>query len=76
MYAIRSYYVLKRGVIRADLRNDPELEQVHWSTNRARRGLPDWADYRIFAFDHRMQLEEMAGYTLARGSAFKTLCLV
>lgn len=68
-------FFLRRGVIRPDLRNDAALEQIHWSTNRARRGLPDWADYRIFAFDHRMQLEEMAGYTLARGGQFKELCL-
>lgn len=68
-------FFLERGVIRPDLRNDAALEQVHWSTNRARRGLPDWADYRIFAFDHRLQLEEMPGYTPARGGAFKQLCL-
>ncbi len=66
---------LGRGVVRPDLRNDAVLEQVHWSTNRARRGLPDWPDIRIFAFDHRMQLETMPGYTAARGGAFKTLCL-
>ncbi len=30
---------------------------------------------RVFAFDHRMQLEEMAGYTLQKGGAFKELCL-
>jgi 5-dehydro-2-deoxygluconokinase len=68
-------FFLKRGVIRPDLRNDVALEQIHWSTNRARRGLPDWPDYRIFAFDHRLQLEEMAGYTPAKGGAFKELCL-
>ena len=68
-------FFLKRGVIRPDLRNDAALEQIHWSTNRARRGLPDWPDYRIFAFDHRLQLEEMAGYTPAKGGAFKELCL-
>ncbi len=68
-------FFLRRGVIRPDLRNDAELEQIHWSTNRTRRGLPDWPDYRIFAFDHRMQLEEMAGYTPARGASFKQLCL-
>jgi 5-dehydro-2-deoxygluconokinase len=68
-------FFLKRGVIRPDLRNDAELEQIHWSTNRARRGLPNWSDYRIFAFDHRLQLEEMAGYTPAKGGAFKELCL-
>ena len=68
-------FFLQRGVIQPDLRNDAALEQIHWSTNRARRGLPDWADYRIFAFDHRMQLEELAGYTAAKGGAFKELCL-
>ncbi|MCB2130292.1 MAG: 5-dehydro-2-deoxygluconokinase [Rhodobacteraceae bacterium] len=68
-------FFLKRGVVRPDLRNDAELEQIHWATNRHTRGLPDWADYRIFAFDHRMQIEEMAGYTPAKGGAFKALCL-
>ncbi len=68
-------FFLARGVIRPDLRNDAELEQIHWSTNRARRGLPDWPDCRIFAFDHRMQLEEMEGYSPTKGSAFKDLCL-
>lgn len=32
-------------------------------------------DLRVFAFDHRMQLEQMAGYTPAKGAAFKELCL-
>lgn len=68
-------FFLNRGVVRPDLRNDIDLEQIHWSTNRARRGLPDWADYRIFAFDHRLQLEEMLGYSPKKGSAFKELCL-
>lgn len=64
-------YFFDRGVQRPDLRNDAPLEQVHWATNRA----GDWADLRTFAFDHRMQLEEMTGYTQAKGGAFKTLCL-
>jgi 5-dehydro-2-deoxygluconokinase len=68
-------FFLRRGVVRPDLRNDAELEQLHWSTNRARRGLPDWTDYRIFAFDHRLQLEEMPGYSLPKGDRFKQLCL-
>lgn len=68
-------FFLKRGVTQPDLRNDPELEQIHWSTNRHTRSLPDWPDYRVFAFDHRMQLEEMPGYTLKKGGAFKELCL-
>jgi 5-dehydro-2-deoxygluconokinase len=68
-------FFLKRGVIRPDLRHDEALEQTHWSTNRARRGLPDWDDIRVFAFDHRIQLEQMPGFTPAKGAAFKSLCL-
>lgn len=68
-------YLLQRGLTRPDLRNDTALEQLHWSTNRARTHGPDWPDYRIFAFDHRMQLEAMDGFTPARGAAFKMLCL-
>jgi 5-dehydro-2-deoxygluconokinase len=64
-------FFLERGVKRPDLRNDRELEQIHWSTNRH----ADWSDCRVFAFDHRLQLEEMAGYTLEKGGAFKELCL-
>lgn len=64
-------FFLRRGVIRPDLRNDRELEQLHWSTNRA----GDWPNLRVFAFDHRVQLEEMDGYTVAKGGAFKRLCL-
>ena len=68
-------FFLGRGVKQPDLRNDAELEQIHWSTNRHTRSLPDWPDYRIFAFDHRMQLEAMTGYTRDKGGAFKELCL-
>ncbi|RJL06700.1 bifunctional 5-dehydro-2-deoxygluconokinase/5-dehydro-2-deoxyphosphogluconate aldolase [Paracoccus siganidrum] len=68
-------FFLKRGVIRPDLRNDAELEQVHRATNRRNPGAGDWSTMRVFAFDHRAQLEEMEGYTPARGGAFKELCL-
>ncbi|MGK6316647.1 bifunctional 5-dehydro-2-deoxygluconokinase/5-dehydro-2-deoxyphosphogluconate aldolase [Neorhizobium sp. DT-125] len=68
-------FFLKRGVTRADLRNDEELEQIHWSTNRHRRVSGDWSTMRVFAFDHRMQFEQMAGYTPQKGGAFKKLCL-
>lgn len=68
-------FFLKRGVIRPDLRNDAELEQLHWATNRQGRMGGDWRHCRVFAFDHRAQLEDMPGYTLARGGAFKQLCL-
>ncbi|MGP9806471.1 bifunctional 5-dehydro-2-deoxygluconokinase/5-dehydro-2-deoxyphosphogluconate aldolase, partial [Paracoccus sp. NSM] len=68
-------FFLERGVIRPDLRNDAALEQVHWATNRQGRMGGDWTTMRVFAFDHRLQLEEMEGYTPAKGGAFKRLCL-
>ena len=68
-------YFLKRGIREKALRHDADLEQIHWATNRHRDHGPDHPDYRIFAFDHRAQLEQMPGYTLAKGSAFKDLCL-
>ena len=64
-------FFFERGILRPDLRNDAELEQVHWATNRA----GDWSSVKTFAFDHRLQLEEMEGYTREKGSAFKELCL-
>ncbi|WBU59942.1 bifunctional 5-dehydro-2-deoxygluconokinase/5-dehydro-2-deoxyphosphogluconate aldolase [Paracoccus albus] len=68
-------FFLKRGVRRPDLRNDAELEQIHWATNRQGRMGGDWSTMRVFAFDHRLQLEEMEGYTPDKGGAFKQLCL-
>ncbi|WP_349295155.1 5-dehydro-2-deoxygluconokinase (plasmid) [Thioclava sp. 'Guangxiensis'] len=68
-------FFLSRGVIQPDLRNDAELEQIHWATNRHRSHGGDFSEMRVFAFDHRMQLEEMEGYTLKKGGAFKELCL-
>lgn len=64
-------FFLGRGIKRPDLRHDAELEQVHWATNRH----GDWSSVKTFAFDHRSQLEEMDGYTLEKGAAFKELCL-
>lgn len=67
-------YFLRRGVITPALRQDAELEQIHWSTNRNR----DWPDLRIFAFDHRSQLEaiaDAAGAPRDRIGVFKSLCL-
>ncbi|MEZ5870126.1 MAG: 5-dehydro-2-deoxygluconokinase, partial [Defluviimonas denitrificans] len=68
-------FFLRRGVQRPDLRNDAELEQIHWATTRHTRNGGDWSTLRTFAFDHRLQLEEMEGYTPAKGGAFKELCL-
>ncbi len=64
-------FFFDRGIKQPDLRNDAELEQVHWATNRP----GDWNAMRTFAFDHRLQLEEMDGYTPAKGATFKELCL-
>jgi 5-dehydro-2-deoxygluconokinase len=64
-------FFFDRGIVRPDLRNDAPLEQVHWATNRSK----DWSTLRTFAFDHRLQLEQMDGYTPKKGSAFKELCL-
>ena len=67
-------FFFERGVRTPALRHDEELEHVHWATNR--RG--DWPEVRIFAFDHRAQLEEMAeaaGADPARIHRFKDLCL-
>ena len=67
-------FFLARGVKTPALRHDRELEQIHWSTNRAR----DWPVMRVFAFDHRAQLEAMADAAAvdhSRIGAFKKLCL-
>ena len=64
-------FFLDRGVVTPTLRHDPALEQIHWSTNRHK----DWSQMRVFAFDHRMQLEQMKGATAAKIGAFKELCL-
>ena len=67
-------FFLARGIRTPALRLDRELEQIHWSTNRA----GDWPTMRVFAFDHRLQLETMAadaGAAPERIGAFKSLCL-
>lgn len=67
-------FFLQRGVRVPALRKDAELEQIHWSTTR--KG--DWPQMRVFAFDHRKQLEDLAaelGADPARIPAFKRLCL-
>ena len=68
-------HFLSQGASRPDLRNDAALEQIHWATNRQGRPGGIWEKMRVFAFDHRMQLEALDGYTPAKGAAFKRLCL-
>jgi 5-dehydro-2-deoxygluconokinase len=64
-------FFLTRGVKEKALRKDAALEQMHWSTNRH----GDWSTMRVFAFDHRMQLEDLPGATTEKISRFKELCL-
>lgn len=67
-------FFLERGVQVPALRHDTDLEQVHWATNR----VGDWPELKVFAFDHRAQLEEMAdaaGADHVRIGRFKELCL-
>lgn len=68
-------FFLSRGVVQPDLRHDEALEQIHWSTTRHTRTTGDWSSLRVFAFDHRSQLEQMPGYTPEKGGQFKQLCL-
>ncbi|MEO9517377.1 MAG: 5-dehydro-2-deoxygluconokinase [Paracoccaceae bacterium] len=62
---------LKRGIKTPALRKDQEIEQLHWSTTRTSH----WDTVRIFAFDHRMQLEDLNGATVEKIGAFKSLCI-
>ncbi|MEE2949906.1 MAG: 5-dehydro-2-deoxygluconokinase [Pseudomonadota bacterium] len=64
-------FFLKRGVKTPALRHDRELDQLHWSTNRH----GEWPQMRVFAFDHRIQMEELDGATPRRIGRFKDLCL-
>ncbi len=64
-------FFLDRGVKVPALRKDVALEQIHWSTNR--RG--EWPEMRVFAFDHRKQLEDVPGASPEKIMAFKGLCL-
>jgi 5-dehydro-2-deoxygluconokinase len=67
-------YFLEHGSSERALRKDPELNHLHWATNR-RREIPS---LMALAIDHRSQLEDLAngdGGLLARIPAFKTLAV-
>ncbi|KAB2694331.1 5-dehydro-2-deoxygluconokinase [Brucella intermedia] len=67
-------YFFRTGIRNKALRKDAALEQIHWSTNRS----GGWPHMRVFAFDHRIQLEEMAaeaGVSSEKIGEFKQLCL-
>ncbi|MBI3441149.1 MAG: 5-dehydro-2-deoxygluconokinase [Proteobacteria bacterium] len=49
-------FFLKHGSTHKDLRFDPALNQLHWSTTRHK----EWPEVLAFAFDHRSQFEDLA----------------
>ncbi len=67
-------YFLKHGSRHHALRNDADINHIHWATTR-RREIPSMM---TFAIDHRSQLEaiaEKAGADPARLNAFKVLAV-
>ncbi len=67
-------YFLEHGSSERALRKDPELNHIHWATNR-RRDIPN---LMALAIDHRSQLEDLAkddAKVLARIPAFKALAV-
>ncbi len=67
-------HFLERGSPKRALRKDPELNHVHWATNR-RQQIPS---LMALAIDHRSQLEDLAkgnAQILARIPAFKALAV-
>ena len=72
--AVELTHFLDVGPSTPAVRHDARLEQIHWATNRTKT----WPSLRVFAFDHRTQLEEMAaacGAAPERIGRFKRLCL-
>jgi 5-dehydro-2-deoxygluconokinase len=67
-------YFLDHGSSERALRKDPDLNHLHWATNR-RREIPS---LMALAIDHRSQLEDLANgdaKLLARIPAFKALAV-
>ncbi|KKC31249.1 bifunctional 5-dehydro-2-deoxygluconokinase/5-dehydro-2-deoxyphosphogluconate aldolase [Devosia psychrophila] len=67
-------YFLEHGSSERALRNDAELNHIHWASNR-RREIPS---LMALAIDHRSQLEDLANgdaTLLARIPAFKALAV-
>ncbi|MFL5332426.1 MAG: 5-dehydro-2-deoxygluconokinase [Geminicoccaceae bacterium] len=65
---------LRTGSDHHRLREDTRLEQVHWATNRSRH----WPQVLAFAFDHRVQFEELCarvGTSVEHVPHFKRLAL-
>ena len=72
--AVELRHFLDNGPATPAVRHDARLEQIHWATNRPKA----WPNLRVFAFDHRAQLEDVAaccGSAPERIGPFKSLCL-
>ena len=72
--AVELMHFLDYGPSTPAVRHDTRLEQIHWSTNRTRT----WPSLRVFAFDHRTQLEQIAASCESapeRVGRFKRTCL-
>ncbi|MEO8684502.1 MAG: 5-dehydro-2-deoxygluconokinase [Devosia sp.] len=62
---------LDNGSPKRALRNDDNLNRIHWATTRRRQ----WPQLMALAIDHRSQLEEMPGAKEDSISAFKVLAV-
>ncbi|MCZ4346158.1 5-dehydro-2-deoxygluconokinase [Devosia neptuniae] len=64
-------HFMTKGSPKRALRNDDDLNHIHWATTRRRA----WPKLMALAIDHRSQLEEIPGATEASISAFKELAV-
>lgn len=62
---------LAKGSPKRALRNDDNLNHIHWATNRRRQ----WPTLMALAIDHRSQLEDMPGAREDKIAAFKVLAV-
>lgn len=62
---------LTKGSPKRALRNDDNLNHIHWATNRRRQ----WPKLMALAIDHRSQLEDMPGAKKESIAAFKVLAV-
>lgn len=64
-------HFLSRGSSKRALRNDDDLNHIHWATTRRR----EWPTLTALAIDHRSQLEELPGATEEKIADFKVLAV-
>ena len=64
-------HFLTKGSSKRALRNDDELNHIHWATNRRR----EWPQLMALAIDHRSQIEEMPGASEEAIANFKVLAV-